>query len=144
MDMDTEQQYKNAVSDFAAQIYRKGYRGRFTIERATTGSVPFSGTLSQCLYQLYDISGPGTGLPPTIELATHPPYNQKLDCRFKIGFDPAKGFGIREMNITNQADGRHRQYRIDHNHQIPGSQAVVALFPKAKPWERHLKGKLRP
>lgn len=144
MVMEDKKQYRDAVDDFAAQLYRKGYRRRYKLDRTATDKILFTGTLSECLDQLYNISRPKEGQALVFELSTRPPYGDKLDCRFDMAYEPVKGFRIRSMDIRDTLSGESRRYSITNNHQIPGSQAVLALFPKPKPWDRHLKGKFRP
>jgi hypothetical protein len=48
------------------------------------------------------------------------------------------------MTIKDKASNEKKFFRLDNNQQIAGARAVEGLFPKPKPWDHIIKGKLRP
>lgn len=134
-----EESQKTAIDDFTAMLYRKGYRGKFTVGGKEVRTRTEPQNLSRCLELL--LKEKSTGKP--FELNTYAPYSDELSCHFTVGFDAVKGFLIKEMTIRDSQSDEIRQYRIAANHQIPGAMSIQGLFPRPKPWERHLKGKFK-
>lgn len=66
-----------------------------------------------------------------------------IHCEINLELDNVKGFKIKEYTITQKPSGETKRFRLDHNNQIPGVNAVLSMFPKPKPWENILKGKFK-
>lgn len=132
------------VSDFTHLMYRKGYRGKYSLLHPGTGHPGMMGTLSTCLEKFLIGYGLTDKTKDRFQLDTYADNTNNISCTFKIQFDEVKGFLIKEVGIRNVLSGENRLYRITNNNQIPGSVAVQGLFPKPKPWVHRLKGKFRP
>jgi len=142
MGMDRKQQ-ETMIGDFSAMLYQKGYRGRYEMDSIDGAKIFMAGKLSECLEQIISLYNRSDLAEQKFLLKTRPPYNDKIGCSFKTELDMVKGFLVREMDIHDSVSRQSRHYRIDHHRTIPGSNAIEGLFPKPKPWEHILKGKLR-
>ena len=122
-------------------LHQKGYRGRFAMSITVRGRAPFFGDLTQCLHeyltqtkQVYDL----------FILETKAPYRDELRCEFTMDYDDTKGFLIRHLKVTDTLKQEQKLFPVENNQLFPGSQTIGMLFPKEKPWNRHLKGGFRP
>lgn len=132
------------VSDFVTFMYQKGYRRNYTLDHPGTGHPGMTGILRTCLEQFLMGYKLTNKIPAQCNLVTSPPYNDAITCSFKLQFDEVKGFLINEMNIQDTHSQHSYTYKIRANQQIPGSNAIEGLFPKPKPWDDILKGKVKP
>lgn len=143
-DMDRKKREEIAVSDFTTFLYQKGYRGRFSVELVPTNKIFFTGKLSNCLNDALRQYNSTTNTGSMLELKTTAPYADQLECTFSVKFDEVKGFLITGAAYRDTKTGRSHGYRISSNQQLPGANSIEGLFPKAKPWDNHRKGKFRP
>lgn len=143
-DMDSEEQKRIAVSDFTTLLYQKGYRGRFSVELPATNNTFFAGRLSDCLSDALKQYNATTGMGSVLKLKTTAPYADHLECSFSVRFDEVKGFLVNGAAFRDTKTGKSHAYRISNNQQLPGANSIEGLFPKPKPWDKHLKGKFRP
>ena len=141
--MEEDKRNNILVSDFAQLMYSKGYRGKYTLLHPGTGHPGMMGTLTDCLEKFLTGYRLTEQTKDKLQLDTYADNSLSINCSFKIQFDEVKGFLIREVNVRNVPSEANRLYKITHNQQIPGSVAVQGLFPKPKPWEKHIKGKFR-
>lgn len=142
--MEEKNKHETAISDFIALLYRKGYRGKFSLEISNAWGTHFAGTLSDCLQAFLSIFIKSKGVEDHFVLETNPFYKNARDnilCRFKLSLNADRGIIINEMQIINARTNDKRVYRMLPNAQIPGAVAVQGLFPKPKPWDDFLKGK---
>jgi len=132
-----EQQH---LDELRSLLFQKGYRRPFMISVPGRALSRFKGTLDSCLNFYLDYAETNQLKAGRLEMETMAPYNDKIAASFKINFDPQEGFQIRQMVISKHGVSNHLNYDIRHNREIPGSMTLEGLFPKQKPWERHLKG----
>lgn len=126
---------------FVQFIAQKGYRGRFMLGKITGDRRMSSGDLKSCLTTFLRIYAKTKGKNSLLQLETNPPHNDDLRCIFNVAFSEVEGFKISKMEIVNSRTNENKIYKIAHNNQIPGSQAMQGLFPNPKPWQKHLKGR---
>jgi hypothetical protein len=141
--MESNEQYERAIQDFAAVLYSKGYRGRYSLSKAGESRNLMQGLLSACLKQMIEAHSEGKDA-LGFDLKTQPSYDANLQCSFRLEFDQTKGFLVTAMDINDSVSQQNRHYEIRHNHVIPGANAITGLFPKKKPWDDFLKGRFRP
>jgi hypothetical protein len=141
--MGQKQNNSTMVSDFTTFLYQKGYRGKFGLSHKA-GRTYTTGSLRNCLEIFLSDYEQGGRTEPHFQLETDADATGKLKCTFRLQLDEIKGFLIREMDITDKVSKDRRHYQLVNNQQVPGSQAAQGLFPKPKPWDKLLKGKLRP
>jgi hypothetical protein len=145
--MEFEKKLKDDASDFVTFMYQKGYRGKFMMDKKVPTSPFMRDNLSHCLdkfLQKYVASEKKDNL---LQLETYAWYVSELDnvhCQFKVQYDEVKGFLIKEVAIQDAKSKEKKVYPSMDNHQVPGSQAAIGLFPKPKPWDYLRKGKFRP
>lgn len=145
--MEINKKLKDDVSDFVTFMYQKGYRGRFMLDRKVPTRMLMKEELSQCLEQFMEKYVHGEKKNNLLQLETFASYNHDFDnilCQFKVQYDEVKGFLVKELVIYNAKAHEKKIYPLAQNHQVPGSQAVIGLFPKPKPWDDMRRGKFRP
>ena len=135
---------KKMVEDLTAFLYHKGYRGKFRLSQPEAGRIQTTASLRNCLEIFLADFQQGGRSDPHFELKTYANGAQNLECTFLMLWDDAKGFLIREMDISDRVSGESRKYRLQDNRQMLGSQSLHGLFPRPKPWDRFRKGKFRP
>lgn len=144
--MTIDKKLKNDASDFVTFMYQKGYRGRFMMDRKEWDRIIMNDQLSDCLEQFMEKYITGEKKDNLLVLETFPPYNDvhnSVLCRFKVQYDAVKGFLVKEAVIYNERTNDKKTFRLINNHQVPGSQAVLAMYPKPKPWDDMRRGKFR-
>ncbi len=142
--MEKKNDQKTMVTDFSTLLYQKGYRGKFGLSQPEAGLIYTTGSLRNCLEIFLNIFEQGGRTDQLFELNTYADTAQKLDCTFRLQFDEAKGFLVREMDINDKVSRETKKYRLANNQQVHGSQSLQGLFPRPKPWEQFRKGKFRP
>lgn len=137
--MKEKQTQETAVSDFASDLFRKGYRADFKVTHTHDARLIASGRLAHCLTSFL-MNGI---LDADFRLETHAPYEKAVTCQFKMAYDPVKGFLVRQMIIRDAVSKNEHQYNLVNNQQIPGANSLQGLFPKPKPWEHLFKRRPR-
>lgn len=144
--MALEKKLKDDASDFVTFMYQKGYRGKFSMDNTGPSSMIARDNLSHCLEQFTQKYIASEKKGNSLRLETYAWYVNDLDnvhCQFKVQYDEVKGFLVREAVIRDAKSGDKKVYPMINNHQVPGSQAAIGLFPKPKPWDNFRKGKFR-
>jgi hypothetical protein len=144
--MEITKKLEDDASDFVTFMYQKGYRGRFLLDRKVPTRMLVGGELSDCLKQLIEKYVASERKSNSLRLETFPPYNDESNsilCQFKVQYDEVKGFLVKEVIIYNERTNDKKTFRLINNHQVPGSQAVLAMYPKPKPWDVMRRGKFR-
>jgi hypothetical protein len=140
--MKKERSFETEVTEFVQLLRQKGYRGRFLLGKITRDRQMSVGDLESCLLTFLKIYQETNGKNPLLQLETNVPYNDDLRCIFNVAFfGGVDGFKVSKMEIIDIRNNKNKIYKITHNNQVPGSQAVLGLFPKPKPWRKHAKGR---
>jgi len=132
------------IGDFTATMYSKGYRREFDLVAQDSGRLLFRGKLTDCLRKALMDGEEIRENGGRCILVTHPPYEDRISCTFKVGYDRTRGFTVTEMDIQHQETGAKKHYQLMHNQQLPGAMSIGGLFPRPKPWDKHIRGKFRP
>jgi hypothetical protein len=136
-----EKKTKQSLHELKMLLFQKGYRKRFSLVIGEDNRNRYHGELGKCL----DVLGRALSGNPTkgtmVSLETTAPFNDRITCSFTITIDES-GLGIKELMVQNLRSKESRQFTYRNNKEIPGSQSLEGLFPKPKPWDRLLRGKL--
>ncbi len=139
-----QEKYSTAISDFTTTLYHKGYRGKFTMDHPGSSTPRTLGSLRHCLEKFLMGYENTAATKPAFKLETYADNGHLKRCIFNIELDTVKGFLVRDMLVKEVVTNMQKYYEFVNNHQIPGSAAVQALFPKPKPWDHIIKGRFRP
>lgn len=135
-----EKDLQEKIEAFCSLMRQLGYSGRYTLVNDRGMPLDYPKELKECLQDILSTDDTAKDK-RTLRLETKPNHAPYIRCVFTVDFDTGNGFHVRQLFLRDTDTSKEETIRVPNNKHIPSNQAIIARFPRARPWQRHLKGK---